>query len=66
MKNGEAGFRHSRAPQTVHPVARRAVESAATGPSKTGGLSKRAKRRHEESEERRRQRKERKRARDGR
>jgi hypothetical protein len=60
MKSGEAGFRHSRAPNRVHPVIARVKQS---GPSVStqAGLSKRAQRRFEESEERRRQRKEKKR-----
>ncbi len=63
MKSGEAGFRHSRTPQTIHPVAPRTQDAGPTHQGKTAGLSKRAQRRHEESEERRRHRKEQKRAR---
>jgi hypothetical protein len=63
MKNGEAGFRHSRAPNRVHPVVAPVDRSGPPLASKTG-LSKRAQRRFEESEERRRLRKEKKRKRE--
>jgi len=56
MKSGDGSFRHTRAPQTIHPVVPRPLETRTSGPSKTG-LSKRAQRRFEESEERRRRRK---------
>lgn len=61
MKSGEAGFRHSRTPQTAYPATPRAQSGSPSGYSKTAGLSKRAQRRREESEARRRERKERKR-----
>lgn len=62
MKSGDGSFRHTRAPQPVHPTLPQA-QGVAPADRDKAGLGRRAQRRLEESEARRRQRQERRRER---